>query len=157
MNYVLKIKEWGNMHHRPWMDPLRIAFGIALLLKGLYYIYYSDYAIRWLQSGFFLKEASGVFSLLLAFLHIFLGLCILLGIITRFSSVVLIPVLLFGIAYTNVTAFNPLSILFSVIALGLCTFFFIEGSGKFSLYAYMSNPKTSPENMTTGEDNVKTN
>jgi putative oxidoreductase len=148
------IKYWGALHHKPWMDPLRIAFGLALLFKGLYYIYNSDYAILWLQSGLFLKEAAGALSIILAFLHIFLGLFILLGILTRFASVVLVPVLLIGVAFANPSLTNPLEILFSIMALALCVFFFIEGSGKFSLYAYMSNPKTSPENMTTGEDDT---
>jgi uncharacterized membrane protein YphA (DoxX/SURF4 family) len=146
------IKEWGKLHHKPWMDPMRMAFGIALLLKGLYYIYNSDYAIRWLQSGLFLKESAGALSLILAFLHIFLGLLILLGALTRFASAVFVPVLIIGVAFANPTLTNPLEILFTVMALTLCVFFFVEGSGKFSLYAYMSNPKTSPENMTTDKD-----
>jgi uncharacterized membrane protein YphA (DoxX/SURF4 family) len=150
MDYLVKIKKWGNIHHRPWMDPVRMAFGIALLLKGLYYIYSSDYVTSWVQSGSFLKEAGATFSLLLAFLHIFLGLTIFLGIITRFSAAVLIPVIIIGTVFANPNYIHPLEILFTVLALAGCIFFFVEGSGKFSLWAYMSNPKSSPENMTTG-------
>jgi len=152
MKYIPNIKEWGRLHHKPWMDILRIAFGFGLLLKGLYFIYNSEYAIHWLQSGLIFRETAGAFSLILAFLHIFLGLLILLGALTRFASVVLVPVLIIGVAFANSSLTNPLEILFTVMALSLCVFFFVQGSGNFSLYAYMSNSKTSPENMTTGPD-----
>jgi putative oxidoreductase len=152
MDYLVKIKAWGDSHHRSWMDPLRMAFGVALMLKGLYYIYNSEYAIHWLQSGLFFKEAAGSIALLLAFFHISLGLLIMLGALTRFASALLAPVILIAVAFANPELTNPLEILFSIMVLGLCVFFFIEGSGKFSIYAYMSNPKTSPQNMATEED-----
>ena len=75
------------------------------------------------------------------FAHMVGGIMIALGILTRFSSIIQIPIVL-GAVFVNDSLLSPINaqLWYSVIALALLVVFIIIGSGPFSLDRYFGKP-----------------
>ncbi|MGI9457242.1 MAG: DoxX family protein, partial [Aeoliella sp.] len=73
----------GIRHLRP-MDALRIYLGIALFIKGIYFIMDMDALEATLSDG--LGEAQTMIAWSVVFAHIIGGACLLLGFVTRVAA-----------------------------------------------------------------------
>ncbi|HYK77145.1 MAG TPA: DoxX family protein [Daejeonella sp.] len=148
MNTVQKIEHWGDIHHGKWLDYLRIVVGITLILKGIAFV--SDgVALRHLFLHNNVYQFSGLMAMALdhfvAFAHISGGILITIGLVTRFASVVQIPILLCAVFLVNVfKGFTPLNseLWFSVIMLMLVILFWVVGSGPFSVDYWMKTHRS---------------
>jgi len=139
MNVIRKIEHWGDVHHAKWQDYLRIILGLIILGKGIFFI--SDTAL--LQNLITQNNVFGFSGMvisvaihLVAFAHLVGGVLITLGLVTRFASVIQIPILLFAVFFVNLTSgFSmPNSELWlSVIVLFLLIMFWVVGSGPLSV------------------------
>jgi len=146
MNLVHKIENWGDTHHPAVIDVLRIALGIFLLLKGVAFMENTADLKGIIESQDTIDFSSGVLVGLVyyvTFAHMVGGIMIALGILTRFSSIIQIPIVL-GAVFVNDQLLSPINtqLWFSIVALILLVIFMIIGSGPLSLDRYFGNMTT---------------
>jgi len=74
------------------------------------------------------------------------GIMITLGILTRFSSIIQIPIVL-GAVFVNDSLLSPINtqLWYSVVALALLVVFIVIGSGPLSLDRYFGNVEKAQE------------
>jgi len=143
MNLVHRIENWGNTHHPAVIDVLRIALGIFLLLKGIAFMQNTADLKGLIESQDAFEFSSGMLVALVyyvTFAHMVGGIMIALGILTRVSSIIQIPIVL-GAVFVNdmlLSAINT-QLWLSIVALVLLVMFMIIGSGPLSLDKYFGN------------------
>jgi putative oxidoreductase len=136
MNYVERLEHWGDAHHPKWLDFVRIALGIMLLLKGIEFANNMNQLMA-MMSGLPFGNLMMVFlAHYVLFAHILGGILLATGLLTRLACILQIPVLLVAV-FTNVFhQFSELTL--SVLVLLLLVYFLIIGSGRLSLDWYVN-------------------
>ena len=143
MNIPKRIEHWGDVHHARWMDGLRILLGLLVLIKGLAFSADTDAQRELiLQNNTF--GFSGLMAMALvhtvALAHLVGGVLITIGLVTRFAVVIQIPILVGAVFFVNLTrGFTPLNseLWLSVLVLFLLIFFWVAGSGPYSVDHWM--------------------
>ena len=132
-------KRFVDLHHPRWMDVIRIFLGIAIFIKGIYFIHNPEALLQILQNS----KISGWTLIVehhVAFTYLVGGILIAIGLITRIAIIFQLPVF-FGSIFCCLThrgffsVFSDLT--FSIIMFVLLIFFLIWGPGRFSVDAYM--------------------
>ena len=144
MYLLQQLDAWSERHHPKWLDSLRIVLGSLLIWKGIYFISHSHNIITIIQSTEFEFYAISTAHIAIG-LTIFCGVMILFGLFTRAASAIQLPVIIAAVALISYTrgyfpANNDFEL--AIIMIFMLIFFFIEGSGKFSLDEYL---KRHPE------------
>ena len=127
-------RQFIDIHHPRWIDAIRIVLGIAIFIKGIYFINNSDALIEILQNS---SIAGWTFIVEhhVAFTYLVGGILISIGLLTRIAIVFQLPVFFGSIfcSLTNKGFFSVFSDLtFSIIIFFVLIFFLIWGPGKFS-------------------------
>ena len=143
MNLIHKIEKWGDSHHPKFLDIIRIALGIFLLLKGLGFMDNTANLKSMIENQPDISIPSGILMALVyyvTFVHLVGGTLIALGILTRFSAIMQIPVVFGAVFFINIlqSPFNT-DLPSSVAALIFLVVFAVIGSGKLSLENYLVN------------------
>ena len=143
MNVIHRIEKWGDSHHPRFLDIIRIFLGIFLLLKGLGFMDNTANLKYLLESRADITVAPWVLMLLVyyvTFVHMVGGTLIAMGIMTRFSAIMQIPVVFGAVFFVNVleSPFNT-DLASSIVALVLLVLFAIIGSGRWSIENYLKN------------------
>ena len=137
MAILHQLDKWSTTHPRLLLL-LRAALGIALVSKGISFI--SDM----MSLKALLAESSFSFlpdwiALVITWIHLLCGFLITIGLFTRLSALIQIPILI-GAVIINLSMgiFTPGSeLLFSLLVLVLLVFFLFEGGGEFSIDDYI--------------------
>ena len=137
MNNIQRLEHWGEAHHPRYMDILRIALGIFLILKGIEFGQNSSTLSAVMEKNL---PFSGLLLLLLShyiiFAHVAGGFLLAVGLLTRVACLVQIPILLGALIFVNWDVMEHVSGFFmALILLALLVWFFIIGSGPWSLDA----------------------
>lgn len=143
MNVIHRIEKWGDSHHPRFLDIIRILLGIFLLLKGLGFMDNTANLKYLIESRADTTVAPWVLMLLVyyvTFVHMVGGTLIAMGIMTRFSAIMQIPVVFGAVFFINVlqSPFNT-DLASSVVALILLVLFAIIGSGRWSIENYLKS------------------
>jgi putative oxidoreductase len=143
MNLIHKIERWGDSHHPKFLDIIRIALGIFLLLKGLGFMDNTANLKSIIENRTDIDVSPVLLMALVyyvTFVHLVGGALIALGIMTRFSSLMQIPVVFGAVFFVNIlqSPFNT-DLTSSVAALIFLVVFAVIGSGKLSLENYLVN------------------
>jgi len=119
-----------------WLTILRVALGIILIWKGFNFI--RDTAelnamIEQTGIGVF-SERSEIFALVVSILTLLCGFFITVGLFTRLSSVVQIPIVILAIIFVNSKNLerNSFELILTIVVLALLILFAIKGSGLVS-------------------------
>jgi putative oxidoreductase len=139
MNIADRISAWDGKHSLFYLL-LRIALGITLAIRGIYYIT----TIQPLYS--LIKESKlGEFNMnmplamFVSWVHTLGGTFIILGLLTRISAWAQIPIVLGAIIFVNLNSSLSRSfpeLLLSVVVLILLFIFALAGGGKISMDHY---------------------
>lgn len=137
MDLLHRLEYWGERHHPRWMDIVRIALGLFLIYKGIDFLRNMGDLVTLMS----IKTSFGDFSYimighLIVFAHIMGGVCIALGVLTRFACLIQIPILLGAVFLVNRPGgmAEPYSeLIVSVIVLLLLIYFLIAGNGPLSV------------------------
>jgi uncharacterized membrane protein YphA (DoxX/SURF4 family) len=143
MNLIHKIEKWGDSHHPKFLDIIRIVLGVFLLLKGLGFMENTASLKSIIENQTDISIAPGVLMALVyyvTFVHLVGGTLIALGILTRFSAIVQIPVVFGAVFFINIlqSPFNT-DLASSVAALIFLVVFAVIGPGKVSLDNYLKS------------------
>jgi len=141
MNLVHKIERWGDTHHPMFLDLIRVALGVFLLLKGLAFMENSAYLKDMIENQNAVAISSGLLMTIVyyvTFAHLVGGALIGMGILTRFACVIQIPIVLAAVFLTDIFQ-SPINTLAwpSIVALVLLVLFTVIGSGPLSLDRYL--------------------
>ena len=139
MNYVQRIENWAEGHQAKWLGILRILLGLIIFLKGLFFIMNTD-AILAMVANSAIDLYAVMLVHLVASAHLMGGILIMIGLITRIAILFQIPILVGAVAFVNAkTGFFSMQseLSLSIFVLALLVFFFLYGSGKFSIDEWM--------------------
>ena len=84
-------KRFVDLHHPRWMDVIRIFLGIAIFIKGIYFIHNPEALLQILQNS----KISGWTLIVehhVAFTYLVGGILIAIGLITRIAIIFQLPV-----------------------------------------------------------------
>ena len=143
MNLVEKIEYWGDIHHPRWLDVLRIGLGIVIFLKGGMFLADTE-SLRQLLENTHIQFYTWGAVHYVAFAHLFGGILIALGLLTRVAVAFQLPVLFVAVFFVNITqglTFLNSELWISLIVLVLLLVFFVVGSGPYSLDHQLKNSK----------------
>ncbi len=137
MDFLHRVETWGDKHHPKWLDFVRIALGLFLCFKAIHFL--TNMSI--IQDLLSQKLSFGAFAVVLlghfiVFAHLIGGICLILGVLTRFACLIQIPILLGAVIFINFSKdmFRPYSeILLSIVVLLLLIYFLIIGNGPLSM------------------------
>jgi len=149
MNSFQKMEAWGNNHHPMWIDTLRMILGLTLHFKGLWFLWKIQMLMQLIQLSFNWQNVLTV-ALIIAGFHLFFGTLIFIGTATRFSCLLMLPIVIAGTGFVVRYSGFPVTsdVILSAIVLVLLLFFFIEGSGKFSVRYYINKSRRSRQRIT---------
>jgi uncharacterized membrane protein YphA (DoxX/SURF4 family) len=149
MKQLNKIGEWFNTNHEFAYSLIRIILGVALLVRGL--ILLSDPAA--------ISELAGQNKLYwwysyITIIHIIAGLLLTLGLLTRISALLQIPILAGAVFFIHmrqglVTEGQSLEL--AALVLILLIVYFLFGSGSLSLDNYIAKRKSALQNVKNSE------
>lgn len=137
MTYMERLEYWGERHHPAWMDIVRIALGIFLIVKGIQFLTNMSTLLNLVESTVsFSSFMLIMLSHYIVFAHLVGGLALTLGILTRVACILQIPILIGAVVSigTAPELFRPFSdLLISLVVLGLLVYFLIAGDGPLSI------------------------
>lgn len=140
MDTIERIEHWGDTHHPVWLDALRVVLGVFLLTKGLSFLMDTN------GIGPLLTQSSFIWSMAaihyVAFAHLFGGLLIAFGCLTRIAVAFQIPILVVAVFFVNISrgfTYINSELWLSILTLALLILFLIVGSGRFSVDHWMKS------------------
>lgn len=140
-----QLEEWSTTRHPRWLVFLRVTLGICLFIKGFSFLRNSVKLMEGLPEGSILNQFSSWLPLFITCAHLLGGFLIIIGLLTRWATLLQIPILLGAVIFVNAPkgVFAAESDLgFALIVLALLIFFFIQGGGPVSLDYYLKkNPR----------------
>ena len=136
MGIIKKLNKWANRHTYYPLDLLRIAFGVFLLFKGFSFMGNSQILID------LIKPLQNIAGSMLAIhyvtpAHVIGGLLIIFGLLTRWATLAQLPLIIGAVIINFAGEMNTTDLILSLVALVLCIFFTVYGSGKHSVDYYL--------------------
>ena len=139
MNALQRIETWGDEHQTKWLAFFRVALGAIIFFKGLYFVSHGG-EIETMLANSAVSLYSVALAHYVALAELVGGVLIMIGLITRTAIGFQIPILLGAIIFVNMQHgfFSIHSELgFSILVLAMLLFFFVFGSGKYSVDEFM--------------------
>jgi putative oxidoreductase len=139
MSVITNVEKWGNSHRPGFLDIFRIALGIFITYKGLYFITHMS-ELEMTAQGVNLWFAGAALAHYVIFAHILGGPLIIFGLYTRIVCMLQLPVLLGAVILVNapkgfLSVGNHMELEISLIVLAGLIVFMIFGAGRFSIDA----------------------
>lgn len=132
MATVKELNKWANAHTSVYVDILRVLLGGFLVFKGAQFVSQSNY-IPEIFNHFRNFGAEMLIIHIVAFAHMVGGILIMIGLYTRKSILVQLPIIGYAFLLNFIESFNTSNFLQSGICLILCFFFLYFGGGKHSV------------------------
>jgi putative oxidoreductase len=136
MAILHQLDKWSTTHPGLLLL-LRAALGIALVSKGISFI--NDLiSFRAFLAGSSFNFLPDWITFIITWIHLLCGFLITIGLFTRLSALIQIPILIGAVFINAPGGFNSGSELFySLLILVLLVFFLFEGGGELSLDDYI--------------------
>ena len=125
-----------------WLSILRIALGIILVWKGINFIRDTSVVKSMVEQtgiGVF-SQSSAAVALVVSILNLLCGIFITVGLFTRVSSIVMIPIVFVAVVFVNMKNIerNSFELILTLIVLVLLVLFAFKGSGPLSADEYFN-------------------
>jgi uncharacterized membrane protein YphA (DoxX/SURF4 family) len=143
MTYLQQINQWSITHHPKWLVVLRTLLGVSLFIKGIQFLKNTAVLEQMISHSPVSQEIMWL-NIFIPWLHLFGGSMIIVGLYTRISAAIQMPVLIGAVFLIDPRqgVFSGDSVqIFSVVVLFLLFVFLIEGGGPFSLDNAMRSSK----------------
>jgi putative oxidoreductase len=131
MNNVKSLNKWANAHTYLPVDLLRMALGVFLFMKGMYFVSNIQYLVDLISP---IDHIGGGMFLLhyIAPAHLVGGILIFFGLLTRWAIISQLPILISAVIINFMGNMHHQNLFLAILALAVCIFFLIYGSGKNS-------------------------
>lgn len=139
MGTLQQIHRWSLTHHPRWLVVFRVALGLCLFVKGIFFLANTS-TLEELVKGSLVANRSDWLVIFITWSHLLGGFLIIIGLMTRWAVVVQIPILIGAIIFINTQrdAFGAFELPFALLVLVLLIFFLVEGGGPISLDNFFS-------------------
>ena len=139
MGTLQQIHRWSLAHHPRWLVVLRVALGICLFFKGIFFLANTSTLEELVRGSVVANRADGM-VIFITWSHLLGGFLIIIGLLTRWAVLLQIPILMGAIVFINTQrdAFGSFELPFAFIILLLLILFLIEGGGPVSLDNFFS-------------------
>ncbi|WP_033316755.1 DoxX family protein [Pontibacter roseus] len=137
-----RLEHWADAHHPVWVDFVRIALGIFIFMKGIFFIQ-DTAALQSIMSNSQFQWVSFGMAHYVAFAHLVGGLLIAMGLVTRIAILFQLPILIGAVFFINPQRgfySENTELWSSLIVLLLLVFFLIWGSGRLSVDHLIRKP-----------------
>ena len=139
MSVITNVERWGNSHRPGFLDLFRIALGIFITYKGIYFITHMQ-ELEMTTRGINLWFVGAAMAHYVIFAHILAGPLIVFGLFTRIACLIQIPILLGAVIMVNypkgfLSVGNHMELEISIIVLVGLIAFMIFGAGRYSIDA----------------------
>lgn len=140
MGAVKNLNKWANAHTYYPLDLVRVALGVFLFLKGVEFMTSHEQMAEIVRP---FQEMPGGMILLhyIAPAHFVGGFLIVVGLLTRWAVFAQLPILLGAVLTNFLGEMNTSNLILAIIALLVCIFFLVYGSGKHSADYYLKMQK----------------
>lgn len=132
MKTVIQLNKWANAHTSVFIDILRVATGLFLVIKGVQFSTQTQYLEEVLGSVGNTLGVSFILVHYIAMSHLFGGVLITFGLLTRISLLAQLPILIGAVAINFVGAMDVGNLIQASAVLLVAVFFVFYGSGKRS-------------------------
>jgi putative oxidoreductase len=140
MNSVKDLNKWANTHTYLPIDLLRMALGIFLFMKGIFFITNIQYLADLISP--IDKIGGGMFLIhYIAPAHMVGGIMIFFGLLTRWAIIAQLPVLIAAVIINFMGEMHSQNLFLALVTLAICIFFLFYGSGKHSADYYFKMQK----------------
>ena len=138
MKDVNAANRWIKTHGDLALDLVRIYLGIGLIAKGIYFMTHSEYLLQLMDRVGSRWFEPAILAHYIVLAHLFGGLLLTFGLVTRAAAVVQLPVLLAALLYVHlprmVTSVEAReSVELTGLVLFLLVLISIYGAGRLSL------------------------
>lgn len=135
MKTIKPLNKWANRHTYLPLDLLRVALGVFLFFKGINFISNSMMLMELFEP---MQNMAGGMIIIhyVAPAHFIGGILIVFGLLTRWSIIAQLPILIGAIVINYVGEMNSSNLFLAIITLLICGFFLVYGSGKNSADYY---------------------
>ena len=131
MNNVKSLNKWANAHTYLPVDLLRMALGVFLFIKGIYFITNIQYLVDLISP--IDRIGGGMFLIhYIAPAHLIGGILIFSGLLTRWAILSQLPILICAVIINFMGHMHQQNLLLALLTLIVCVFFLFYGSGKNS-------------------------
>lgn len=139
MGTLQQIHQWSLAHHPRWLVVLRVALGLALFVKGIFFLV-NTATLEELVRGNLVANRADWLAIGITWAHLLGGFLIIIGLLTRWAVLLQIPILMGAIIFINTQreAFGAFELPFAIIILLLLLLFLLEGGGPISLDNFFS-------------------
>lgn len=136
MGTIKTLNKWANKHTYYPLDLLRIALGLFLFIKGLYFIGNTQMILELIAP---LKGFAGSMLAVhyVAPAHLIGGLLIIFGLYTRWAVLTQLPIIIGAVLINFIGEMNTTNLILAITVFLVCVFFLIYGSGKHSTDYYL--------------------
>jgi len=139
MSVITDVEKWGNSHRPGFLDIFRIALGVFLTYKGLYFITHM-HELEMTAAGANTYFAGATVAHYVIFAHILGGPMIAFGLYTRIVSLIQLPILLGAVFLVNspkgfLSLGQHMELWMSLIVLVGLVVFMVFGAGRYSIDA----------------------
>lgn len=132
MKTVIQLNKWANAHTHISIDIIRVATGLLLFMKGVQFASQTDYLLNIIRPNH--PEAATLFLVhYVAMSHLAGGALIAMGLLTRLSALVQLPILIGAFLINFTGAMDIGNLIQASLLLIAAVFFIFYGSGKHSV------------------------
>lgn len=136
MERIKALNKWANAHTYYALDLLRAALGVFLILKGVSFMSNLE-QMEAVMKPFENLPGSWFIMHYVVGAHFVGGVLIIVGLLTRWSALVQLPILIGAILVNFLGAMDATNLLLASIVFIACLFFLFYGSGKHSADYYL--------------------
>jgi putative oxidoreductase len=139
MSTLQQIHRWSLTHHPRWLVVLRVALGVCLFFKGIFFLANTS-TLEELVKGSLVANRSDWMVIFITWSHLLGGFLIVIGLLTRWAALLNVPILMGAVIFINTQrdSFGNFELPFALIVLLLLIFFLVEGGGPISLDNFFS-------------------
>jgi putative oxidoreductase len=139
MSVITDAEKWGNNHRPGFLDIFRIVLGVFITYKGLYFVTHM-HELEMTAAGVNVYFANMVLAHYVVFAHILGGPLIAVGLFTRISSFLQLPILIGAVFLVNypkgyLSVGQHMELWLSIIVLIGLLIFMLFGAGRYSIDA----------------------
>ncbi len=133
---IKSLNKWANAHSYYPIDLIRIALGVFLFIKGINFISNTQILVDLIKP---VQNLAGAMIVVhyVAPAHLIGGVLIAFGLLTRWSIMAQLPLLIGAVAINFIGEMNVANLITASVILLICIFFLFYGSGKHSTDYYL--------------------